>query len=113
MKVKSFADLMAGHAKAEILCAVKKTVVRRLKVVDGQSVRIDSMSGPMIVIPLSTEIRYEPWFMDRGSLLFSCEEMPEAKICTEFDLVRFPDGTEWPIHPDVDHLTPNSSASTS
>lgn len=103
MRVRNFADLMSGHAKAEIICAMKKTLVRRLKVVDGNSVQIDPMEGPPITIPLTTPIKYEPWFMDRGSLLFSCEEMPEAKLCTEFDLVRFPDGNEWPIHPDVDH----------
>jgi len=100
MKVRNFADLMAGHKTAEILCAVKLAVVRRLKV-SGNMVRIDACDGPMIQVPLDTPISYEPWFMDRGSLLFDCQEVPSAKICTEADLIRFPDGSEEPVLPDA------------
>ena len=95
MRVYSFAELMNGHQSAEIVCAIKKSVVRRLKV-DADGVHIDPLEGPVIVVPMDTPIVHEPWFMDRGNMLFSCEEFPDdsAKICTELDVVRFPDGHE-------------------
>ena len=92
MKVRTFADLMAGHETAEILCAVHGEVVRRLRVAGGH-VEVTPLEGPSITVPSWTPITYEPWFMDRGSMLFQAEG-GQAKICTEGDLVRFPDGVE-------------------
>lgn len=93
MQVSSFSDLMDGHESAEIVCAIKGQVVRRLKVV-GDDVLIDPMEGPEISIPLSTPIYYEAWVMDRGSLLFQLPEGIPGKICTELDLIRFEDHDE-------------------
>lgn len=98
MKARTFADLMAGHESAEIYCLYNKDLVRHLKVV-GERVEVMPMEGDPVSVLLDTPIVYEPWFMDRGSLLFSCRESKQAKICTEADLIRFPDGVEEPIEP--------------
>lgn len=100
MKARTFADLMAGHERAEIFCLLTGNRVRILTVVDGQ-VHVDFTNGESTDIPLDTVLWYEPWFMDRGSLLFSCREAAQAKICTEADKIRFPDGVEESIMPDM------------
>ena len=97
MKVASFADLMKGHQSAEILNLLDGNVVRRLSV-QGSDVLVDALTDK-VTVPLTTEIRYDAWFMDRGSMLFACPGFPEAKICTELDIIRFPDGTEERIEP--------------
>lgn len=97
MKVQSFKDLMNGHNQAEIVNLIGDNVVRRLKVQDNQ-VEIDAITITLTV-PLDTPITYEPWCFDRGSMLFSVPEFPTAKICTELDIVRYPDGTEASIEP--------------
>lgn len=98
MQIKSFEDLMSGHQSAEILNLLNGEVVRRL-VVKGPDVEVDAMVPEKVTVPLATEIVYEPWVLDRGNLLFSCPEYPRAKICTEWDIVRYPDGTEQRIEP--------------
>jgi hypothetical protein len=100
--VNTFRDFfLKGNTQVEIVCAVKGAVVRRLTL-DGSTVTIDPMQGPTVDIEVSTPITYEPWIFDRGSLLFDCEiTAPEpAKLCTELDLVRYPDGHEEQVnHP--------------
>ena len=90
----TFRDLMAGHPSAEIDCLVKNALARRLTV-EGDTVVVDALAGLKAVVTLDTDIRYEPWLMDRGSLLFSCPQLPDqdAKLCSEYDIVRYPDGT--------------------
>src|SRR5208283_4071371 len=98
--VATFADLMNGEPYAEIIDLVGGTVVRRLSVAAGK-VQIDCFAPPVVCVDLNTPIIYEPWRMDRGSLLFSCAVFPDgtAKICTEFDVIRFRNGTEYKIKP--------------
>lgn len=98
--VKSFADLMNRHATAQIINLLHGDVVRNLKVT-GDLVEINPGEGfPIVVVPLSLEIKYEPWSMDRGSLLFEhADYKPFAKICTEMDIIRYPDGSEYSINP--------------
>lgn len=84
-------DLMAGHTGAEIRCAHTGKVVRRLAVVED-TLDIDAM-GEQLGIPLDTQLTYEPWFMDRGSILFTFNGQA-CKFCTEFDKIVFEDGTE-------------------
>jgi hypothetical protein len=100
MKARTFADLMAGRRRAEIYCLYTQKLVRILTLVDGQ-VHVDFTNGESTDIPLETPIWYEPWFMDRGSMLFSCRESAQAKICTEADVIRFPDGVEDRVMPDL------------
>jgi hypothetical protein len=95
----TLADILKGHTAAEILCAYTHAVVRRLVVnVDVGIVDMDAGEGHQVGIPLDTEITYEPWFMDRGSLLFANPifgAQPAVwKLCTEHDVIRFDDGTE-------------------
>lgn len=92
--VHSFRDLLAGQASAEIINLLNGKVVRTLYVHADDSVTINA-DGEVVAVPLDTPIVYEPWEFDRGSLLFTCEGFPNngAKIATELDLVRYPDGT--------------------
>lgn len=105
--VKSFADLMGGHDKAQVVNLLDGSVVRDL-VVKGSEVEINPGEGyPIVMVPLSLEIKYEPLFMDRGNLVFVHADYPPfAKICTEHDSIRYPDGTECNIapHPDAEKV---------
>jgi hypothetical protein len=90
----TFKTFMDGHTVALIRCAYTGNIVRRL-VVFGDVVELHCADTTAIGIPLDTPIRYEAWFMDRGSFTFTSEELPEtAKLCTEGDAVIFEDGTE-------------------
>jgi len=98
VRVASFRDLMAGYDYAEIVCRYKKTVVRKLTV-NGDMVNMDAITEA-VEVPLDTPVEYEPWFMDRGSMLFRAEghDVP-LKLCTEADEVRYPDGSEGWVNP--------------
>ena len=87
-------DLMSGRTSAEIICRHKGGVVRRLTC-DGDSVTVDAITEK-VTVPLDTPIVYEPWFMDRGNMLFN----GDMKLCTEADLIRFPDGSAHLVLPD-------------
>lgn len=95
IQVSSFADLMNGRKSAEIVNPLKGNVVRRLTVVGDQLFIFASHEYPILHYPLATPVRYEEWFMDRGSLLFD----KEYKICTEMDTIRYKDGTQGRIFP--------------
>lgn len=82
----TIADLMGNNKSAEIRCAIKGSLVRVL-VVEGDAVVVDALTEE-VTVPFDTELTYEPWFMDRGSILFA-----GMKLCTEGDRVIFEDGT--------------------
>lgn len=105
MKISNFKDLMAGYKSAEIICIVKKEVVRELTV-NGDTVHIES--GPdKVDVPIDTPVTYEAWTLDRGNMLFSLSDSAESlKLCTEVDKIRFPDGTEHNVYP-ADSITTN------
>jgi hypothetical protein len=85
---------MAGHTAATIRCAYTGNVVRRLAVF-GDVIEMHCADGTAVGLPIDTQIRYEAWFMDRGSFTFTCAELPEAaKLCTECDMVIYEDGAE-------------------
>lgn len=90
----TFADLLRGYVSAEILSFRNGTVVRRL-IVKGDVVTVDAITQA-VDVPLTTPITYEPWFMDRGSMLFG----QYYKLCTETDTIRFPDGQTFWVGPD-------------
>lgn len=106
MKVANFRDLMAGYKTAEITCLYQRCVVRRLTV-EGDELKIDACDGNgPVTVKLDAAITYQPWVMDRGSLLFDaadCVALPMAaaalgptaklKICGEEDTIVFPDGS--------------------
>jgi len=102
MKIANFKDLMGGHESAEIVCIVKKEVMRKLSVA-GDTVHIEA-GFHKVDIPLNTPVHYEAWPLDRGNLLFWHEaggngKEIELKLCTEVDKVRYPDGTEDAVYP--------------
>lgn len=94
MTIRQF---MQGADSLDILCAVRGEIVRRLTRVERNGevfVRIDAFSQ-VVAIPADTKLSYQAWVLDRGSILFP---LPggngEGKLCTEFDILRFPDGRE-------------------
>jgi hypothetical protein len=89
---------MNGHGVAQIDCPIQNKPVRALTVV-GDSVEIDAMTHKLTV-PLDTAIFYEPWVMDRGNMLFS-NSGRKWKICTEMDIIRFPDNSAYSVHPAI------------
>lgn len=92
----TFRSLMAGHATANIHNLFNGEVVRKLTRI-GDNVEIDAMTEK-VTVPLNTDITYQPWFMDRGSLLFECAGYKGgAKICTEYDVIEYPDGSRYSI----------------
>lgn len=97
MKVASFKDLMNGYESAIIRNLIDECPVRKLKVIDNQ-VEIDAITITLNV-PIDTPITYEPWCFDRGSMLFSVPDFPTGKICTELDIICFPDGTQASVEP--------------
>jgi hypothetical protein len=97
VSVKTFRDLMAGHQLAEIVCPVKGTVVRRLAL-QGNALEIDAVTVK-VTVDIDDPIRFEPWVLDRGNLLFSAPGFFNAKLCTEADTIRYADGSERSIHP--------------
>jgi hypothetical protein len=92
MSKMTFETLMGGHKAAEIRCPYKGVVVRRLAV-EGDMIEVDAITVK-VSVPLASEITYEAWVLDRGSLLFSAPGFgDQAKLCTEFDEIVFDDGS--------------------
>ena len=87
-------DFMNGHKSAEIVCAMRGIVVRRLVVCDG-TLEIDA-SGPWgredFAASLDTAISLRPWFMDRGDVVLTADGQT-IKLCCEYALIRYEDGT--------------------
>jgi hypothetical protein len=104
MIIGTIRELMRGHLGAEIVCAYRGQVVRKLVVnPDVNIVDIDFGDGEVIGLDLDTELHYESWMMDRGSITFRIPDHllrpdmspgVQGKFCTEFDIMRFDDGTE-------------------
>jgi hypothetical protein len=96
LRVATFRDLMNGQPTAEIVNLMDNKVVRVLTV-NGDEVKIRPGVGDDVIVPMDMAIIYEPWALDRGSLLFG----QGLKICTEMDLIRFPNGDTMTILPKV------------
>jgi hypothetical protein len=103
LKVGSFRDLMGGYESAQIKCLMQRRTVRTLQVKmvgDNEVVEIDpNIPGDrtyhdLMTVSLDTIISYQPWDMDRGSLIFG-----GYKICTELDTILYPDDVELSIQP--------------
>ena len=92
--LETLTDLMKGHKAAEIVCAVRGIVVRRLVVCDD-TLEIDASGAwgrEEFAAPLDTAISFRPWFMDRGDVVLTTNGQT-IKLCTEHDLIRYEDGT--------------------
>lgn len=71
--VGHFSDLFSKGDELEVK-NVSGEVVRKITK-SGSMVMIDPMNGENpIVVPLSEDVIYEPWFMDNGSFLFHAPE---------------------------------------
>lgn len=105
MKVASFRDLMNGQESAEIACLYTGKTVRKLSMINADSVLVDAIIGPKVTIPLDTPITYEPWVFDRGNMLFPApDELRKdfgniLKICGEGDRITYCDGTDDTVLP--------------
>lgn len=96
----TFETLLKGHVGAEIVCPIKNQVVRTLTRIGEFSVQVKCADGTVTCVALATPIRYEPWALDRGNMLFDCPLCDNAKLCTEMDTIRYADGTKALITPD-------------
>ncbi|MCR9292045.1 MAG: hypothetical protein NXI32_04950 [bacterium] len=97
VQVDKFSDLVQ-HGPAVILNLFDKQIVRTLtKLEDGQ-VYLLAGDGTKMILEGDTPIRFQPWVMDRGSLLFEVGGH-ELKICTESDILRTEDGRYFSIEP--------------
>jgi len=92
---------MRGRLGAEIRCAHHGQVVCKIVVnPDTEIVDIDLGEGHQLGLSLDTTIFYGAWIMDRGAFTFIIPEharqpgmVAVGKLCTEFDVMRFDDGT--------------------
>ncbi len=89
--IQTLRDIMQNRLGAQIVCAVTGKVVRYLAVI-GDRCDLKTADGDQFGLSLDAAIRYEPWFMDRGSVLVESEH-GTIKLCTEFDVIRYDDGT--------------------
>ena len=97
MKIR---DILKGAREAFVVCPSKGETVRHITVV-GDDAHILA-GNDAIKVSLDTVLKYEPWFMDRGSILFEHPDLGTLKFCTELDILRLPDGTESQITIPVD-----------
>lgn len=84
-------ELLGNSLCAQISCAVTGNVVRNLTLA-GPYVDLRCADGSRALIPADEALVYEPWFMDRGSVLVKSESHGVIKLCTEFDRVKLEDG---------------------
>jgi hypothetical protein len=94
-------DLLRFSDTAEIVSPLQGNVVRKLRRIDGETVELDALAGPVLQLQALTPVEYQPWVFDRGSLLIEVptDVVPDGKgkLCTESDVLRTPDGREFEI----------------
>ena len=95
LTVQSFRDLMQ-HGDCTIACLYSGQVVRTLTV-EGENCHLVAGDGTELDIPLDTPIAYEPWCMDRGSMIFTLDGR-QLKVCTEADILTA-DGQQYSVQP--------------
>lgn len=92
----TFNDLFKDSNHIEIVNILRGNVVRELTKKDSK-VTIDPKTGnpgDIIEVDVSDELLYEPWLMDRGSIVFQTQHAPPGlkgqllKLATEGDIVR-------------------------
>jgi len=86
-------QLLNERLDATIHCLVRGTQVRALAL-QGDYVDLRTADGNEIAIHADELLVYEPWFMDRGSVLVKSCDAGVIKLCTEGDRVVLEDGTE-------------------
>jgi hypothetical protein len=84
-------DLLGKSLSAQISCAMTGDVVRHLTL-SGSLVDLRAADGSRAVIDADATLVYEPWFMDRGSVLVKSSR-GVIKLCTELDTVKLDDGS--------------------
>jgi hypothetical protein len=106
MKIATFNDFLGDHETSELRCPIKQEVIRRFRRMPNGDVELDALEEK-IVVPADTTVRYEPWDMDRGSLLFEDAKRGTLKACTELDILVFPNGEEGAVEPNKGGLHGN------
>lgn len=86
-------QLLNERLGARIYCLVRGAQVRTL-VLNGDYVDLRAGDGTEVAIRADELLAYEPWFMDRGSVLVKSCDAGVIKLCTEGDRVVLEDGTE-------------------
>lgn len=83
-------ELLHGLPSAHIHCAMTGNVVRTL-VADGDYCDLKAGDGTEVAIRLDEPFTFEPWFMDRGSVLVRSCDAGVIKLCTEGDFIHLDD----------------------
>lgn len=89
-------ELLCGLPSAHIHCVVTGAVVRTL-VADGDYCDLRAGDGSEVAIRLDEPLTFEPWFMDRGSILVKSCDAGVIKLCTEGDLLHLEDDAAFTI----------------
>lgn len=98
MIVSKIGDVLGKHETAEIRCLYQGTIARKLKRLPDNMVEIEALTW-FLVVSADTPVKYEPWVMDRGNMLFDPPNYPSVKLCGEADSVCYPDGTQESVEP--------------
>lgn len=86
-------QLLNERLAATVRCLVTGNQVRML-VLSGDYVDLRAGDGTEVAICADEPLVYEPWFMDRGSILIKSCDAGIIKLCTEGDRVVLDDDTE-------------------
>jgi hypothetical protein len=85
-------QLLNERLGASIHCLVRGTKVRELALV-GDLVDLRAADGAEVAISADEQLIYEPWCLDRGSILVKSYDAGVIKLCTEGDRIVLDDGT--------------------
>lgn len=86
-------QLLNERLGATIHCVVRGTKVRDLTL-HGDYVDLRAADGAEVAIHADELLVYEPWVMDRGSILVKSCDAGVIKLCTEGDRIVLEDGVE-------------------
>lgn len=101
LTIQKFADLFTHGDTVTIHCAMSGNKVRTL-IREGDNCHLIAGDGTELDISLNTQVVYEPWVMDRGSLNFDPAGGNDYKfkLCTELDVLRTENG-EYSLVPNM------------
>lgn len=84
---------MNERQSATIRCMYTGATVRTL-VVMGDYCDLRAGDGTEVALHLDETLTYQPWLMDRGSILIKSCDAGMIKLCTECDTIVYEDGVE-------------------
>ncbi len=102
--IRKFGDLLQ-HGEATITNLLNGDVVRTIKPSAKGMVHLRAGDDTQLVLSEDKPVEYTPWFMDRGSLVFSMSNGQQYKLCTEMDILHA-GGKSYSIHHEQGAFSP-------